>query len=442
MRDILLVVVVFGSIPFILRSPYIGVLMYVWMSVMNPHRLTWSYSYNFTFAAVVALATLVSTIFSKEWRRPPVGALGIALILFVAWTGVTTAFSLFPANSYERWESMMKTQIMVCLIPIFFHSKERIRQLLWVIVLSIAYYGVKGGAWILLTGGGERVWGPPGSYIEENNALAVAIVMTIPLMRYLQLTTPHKFVRWGLTVMMLLSGVAVLGTYSRGALFAVTAMILFLWWKGREKLPLLFAAIVFMPLALWFMPERWYDRMDTIATYEQDGSARMRLNAWGTMFNIAMDRPIVGGGYEVAAKEVFDKYSPDPSFPPQVAHSIYFQALGEHGFVGLGLFLWLYWMFWRQAGALIRTTGSRHDLAWARDFGSMIQVTLIAFLVGGAFLSLINFDVPYYLVGILLAIKALVDQELRGAVTDPETRGLSGSLTRFNADKSPKPHRS
>ena len=47
----------------------------------------------------------------------------------------------------------------------------------------------------------------------------------------------------------------------------------------------------------------------------------------------------------------------------------------------------------------------------------MTQVSIIPFLVGGAFLSLILFDVPYYLVMILLVIHRLVNEELSTAGT-------------------------
>jgi putative inorganic carbon (HCO3(-)) transporter len=279
------------------------------------------------------------------------------------------------------------------------------------------------------------VWGPPGSYIEDNNSLAIAVVMMIPLMRYLQLTSPHKWVRWGLVIMMLACGVGVLGTYSRGALLAVSAMVLFLGWKSRQRLPLFMIARVAIPLALAFMPERWYARMDTIAEYQQDSSAQMRLNTWATMLNIAKDRPIVGGGFEVAQRDVYLRYSPDASFPPQVAHSIYFQALGEHGFVGLALFLLLYFTFWRQAGALVRDSTRVSDGAWGRDFGLMIQVTLIGFAVGGAFLSLVNFDVPYYLMGAMIVARSIIN---RGAPAMATTTA-SASLGQVHATQSPKP---
>ena len=77
------------------------------------------------------------------------------------------------------------------------------------------------------------------------------------MMRYLQLTTPHRIVRWGLLGMMILCGIAVVGSYSRGALLAVTAMLAFLWLKGRHKLVFIAVALVSIPFVLSFMsPDR------------------------------------------------------------------------------------------------------------------------------------------------------------------------------------------
>lgn len=415
MRDIALTVFVFGAIPFILYRPHLGALMYVWLSVMNPHRLTWSFAHDFGFAAIVAVATLVGAFLTRNRNSFPVNGLSVALFLFVGWTSVTTLFALFPVESFELWTGMMKTQLMVLMIPILFQTREQLRLLIWVIVLSVAYYGTKGGIFVLLTGGEFRVWGPEGSFIEDNNALAVAIIMMIPLMRYLQITTSSKYVRWGLLGMMLACGIAVFGSYSRGALLAVFAMIAFLWLKGRHKVWFFAVAILAIPFALSFMPDKWYQRMDTIATYQQDSSANMRLNAWGTMFNIAKDRPIVGAGYEVATKQIYDRYAPDSSFPPQVAHSIYFEVMGAHGFVGLAFFLLLYAYHWWYAGLLGRKAKGRPDLEWARQYGLMIQVSMIGFAVGGAFLSLVNFDVPYYLIGVTLLTHQLVDRQLQAS---------------------------
>ena len=428
MRDIALFGFVFGLIPFILFRPHIGVLAYVWLSVMNPHRLTWSYAYDFGFAVIIGAATLVGAVLTTRRNAVPVNSLSIALGLFLVWTSITTIFAIYPAESYEKWVVMIKTMFIVLMMPILFQNQEHFRQLIWVIVLSLAYYGTKGGVFVLTTGGEFRVWGPAGSYIQDNNALAAALVMIVPMMRYMQLTTPHRIVRWGLLGMMILCGIAVVGSYSRGALLAVTAMLAFLWLKGRHKLAFIAVAIISIPFVLSFMPERWYSRMETIGTYEVDSSASMRLNSWGTMLNIAKDRPIIGGGYEVARREIYNRYSPDSRFPPQVAHSIYFEALGSHGFVGLALYLALLFCHWRTAGNIVRKAGTRPDLAWARQYGLMMQVSIVGFAVGGAFLSIMLFDVPYYLIGATLVASRFVDEQLNVAGQASGIQNASASM--------------
>ena len=230
--------------------------------------------------------------------------------------------------------------------------------------------------------------------------------------------------------MMLCCGIAVLGTYSRGALLAVCAMAAFFWWKGRHKLPILLIVLLATPLALSTMPDKWFERMETIKTYDQDSSASMRINAWKTMWNVAADRPVFGGGFELATRDIYARYSPDASFPPQVAHSIYFQALGEHGFVGLGLYLLLFVTLWKKTRIIIRATAAKPELVWVRELLLMIQVAFVGFAVGGAFLSLVNYDVPYYLIAIAVAGIAIAERHLNERPVPAATRDADQPLLR------------
>ena len=70
MRDIVLTGLILGALPFILKRPQLGVMMYVWISVMNPHRYTWSFAYDFNFAMIVAIVTLLSV---AEFYSSPLG---------------------------------------------------------------------------------------------------------------------------------------------------------------------------------------------------------------------------------------------------------------------------------------------------------------------------------------------------------------------------------
>ena len=411
MRDLVLALFLFGSIPFILWRPAVGVFLWVWVSVMNPHRLTWDYAYDYQFAQVIAVATLVGLLFSREPKRPPVTPVTVVLFMMVLWMNVTTFFAIDTAGSLPMWERVMKIQFMVFVALYLLHSKQHVQVLIWVVAGSVAFFGIKGGLFTLREGGEYRVWGPAGSFIEENNALALALVMTIPLLQYLQLQATNRWVRWGLVGSMVLCGFSALGSHSRGALLAITAMLTVFWLKGHNKLVTGLVLVLLVPVAIGFMPENWEDRMRSIQNYEQDGSAMGRINAWGMAWNLASDR-LLGGGFEIYNLGVFGRYAPDPTHF-QGAHSIYFQMLGEHGFIGLGLFLLLWFLVWRDASWIARQARSRNELRWASDLARMIQVSLVGYAVGGAFLNLAYYDVPYYLLIALVLTRRLVEKEIR-----------------------------
>jgi putative inorganic carbon (HCO3(-)) transporter len=409
-RDILITLIVFGSLPWVLRAPVNGALMWVWISVMNPHTQGWGFATGFPFAQVIALTTMFSMLITREPRALPWTPVTATLLAFTVWMCVTLPFSMFIDLSMAPWWRVMKIMLMTFVCIMLVKSARDIHRLAWVLAVSIGFYGVKGGIFTLRNGGGARVWGPDGTFIGDNNAIALALIMLIPLMLFLRQHSARRWVRHGLAAAMLLSALAALGAYSRGALLAIGAMAAVLWLKSRNKSAMGAMLVVAAPLLLAFMPPEWSLRMESINNYQGDASAQGRINAWGMAWNLARDR-FFGGGFEIYEPAVFAIYAPNP-VDLHAAHSIYFQVLGEHGFVGLGLYLLLGVLAWRDAAFIIRRAGAFDDLRWAASLAAMIQTSLVGFAVGGAFLSLAYFDVPYYLVALLVATRALVEQRL------------------------------
>lgn len=437
MRDILVSIIVFGLLPLVFKRPYIGVLMWVWISVMNPHTQGWGFATTFPFAALIGGVTLVSLVFTKHSKNLPFTSVTWFLIAFVMWMNVTTMFALYPEESFEQWVKVIKIMMMTFVTMMLIKTRWHIHLLIGVIVLSLGYYGVKGGVFTVATGGEDKVWGPEGTFIGGNNEIALALIMTIPLMHYLQMTSSKMWVRHSLTIAMILCALAALGSYSRGALLAIAAMGGFLWLKSHHKFRIaLFVLVMALP-ALAFMPEQWGERMDTINTYEEDLSVKGRFNAWWMAYNLAKERPLLGGGFEVSMPELFLLYAPDPE-DLHAAHSVYFQALGEHGFVGLGLYLLLALSTWRTGSWIIRNTGKQEEYRWAYNLATMIQVSLIGFAVGAAFLSLLYFDVPYYLMAAMVATRVLVEKELKGkaAAAAVQNTDVSGQFGRMSPSQS------
>ncbi|MDB5936848.1 MAG: putative O-glycosylation ligase, exosortase system-associated [Massilia sp.] len=411
MRDILVTILVFASLPLIFKKPYWGAIMWIWISVMNPHAQGWGFARTFPFAYIIAVVTLVSMVIYKGDKKLPMVPLTMVFIFFMFWMSLTSVFAIHPDLVFTQWNKVMKIFGMTLVVIMLLKERKHIEMAIWSVVISLGYYGVKGGIFTIRSGGGDRVWGPAGTFIEGNNEVALAFIMVIPLMFYLMKITTNKWGRYALMGSMGLCAFAALGSYSRGALLAIGAMGVFLWLKSKEKLTVGLVLALLVPVLLLAMPAQWHARMDTIQEYQADESAMGRVNAWHMATNLALARPL-GGGFEIYDAGVFRLYAPVPE-DIHAAHSVYFQVLGEHGFIGLFLYLALGFMTWRSGAWIIKNTRLDPEMRWANDMATMLQVSLLGFAVGGAFLSLAYFDVPYYVMAAMIATRLVVEQHLK-----------------------------
>ncbi len=410
MRDILVTLVVFGSLPYIFKRPWFGAIMWIWISVMNLHSQGWGFARTMPFAAIIAGVAVVSLVLDKEKYRLPKSPVTVVFILFMAWMSVTSIFAIHPDQVSEQWIKVYKIFGMNLVVMMLIVNRKHIEWLIWTIVVSIGYYGVKGGLFTIRSGGNDRVWGPAGTFIDGNNEIALALVVIIPLMFYLQTLLTKRWQRYAMLGSVFLCALASLGSYSRGAALAIGAMAGFLWLKSNNKVTMGVIMAFAVPVLLVLMPGKWFERIDTINDYQSDASSMGRINAWKMAWNLACDRPL-GGGFEIYDYGVFLQYAPVPQ-DVHAAHSLYFQVLGEHGFVGLFLYVLLGFLTFRTGSWIVKHAAPHEDMKWAANLAKMIQVSLLGFAVGGAFLSLVYFDVPYYLMAAMVALRGLIERQL------------------------------
>ncbi|ALT77278.1 putative O-glycosylation ligase, exosortase A system-associated [Paucibacter sp. KCTC 42545] len=408
MRDLVLASVLLWLMFKGFRHPWIGIIGWTWISIMNPHSFSWRLS-ELPVAAAMAGSTLLGILLTKDKISYFVSRESGVLMLFMLWMCITLPFSVYFDRSFVLWSRVMKIDFMILVAMLVLYNKKHIMALTWTLVASIGFYGVKGGIFTFATGGSYRVWGPEGSYIEGNNEIALALIMVIPLIRFLQMQLPAsaKWASRGFSAAMVLCAASALGSQSRGALLAIAAMTLVMWWRGKHKLEMGLVLLVLGVALIIFMPDSWTERMSTIKTYDQDTSAGGRINAWWMAFNLASHN-FFGGGFMVSSASLFALYAPDPN-DVHAAHSIYFMVLGEHGFVGLFLFLLLWFFVWRSAGRLYRNQSSSAEDKWMSDLGAMCQVSLVGYFVGGAFLSLSYYDLPYNILILVVLACRLMD---------------------------------
>ncbi|HWP45679.1 MAG TPA: putative O-glycosylation ligase, exosortase A system-associated [Candidatus Limnocylindrales bacterium] len=423
MRDYLVLAIIFGSLPICIIRPYIGILVWSWISYMNPHRLTWGPAFFFPVAKYVGLATLLGFIFTSEQKKLPL--VRETILIFLLWTvfTVSSILAFYPDKAWDHWNQTSKILLMTIITTCLITDRARLRNLLLTIAFSIGFYGLKGGIFGLLTGGEFRVWGPPYTFIEDNNALALALLVVAPITFYLAREEKNWKLKLALRITFFLSILSIILSYSRGALLgliAITAMFLI---KIR-KISLVIGILIGACLLFAFIPEQWFERMSTIKTYEQDASAMGRINAWYFAWNIARERPFFGGGFGVFDPRLFIIYAPEP-YNFHDAHSIYFEMLGEQGFTGLVLFLTLLTSSFLSTRKLKKTVKHIPSLEWIGNYSDMLELSLYAYIVSGAFLGLAYFDLSYHIISLVIILKALAKKELK-LLADKEKRIQAG----------------
>lgn len=387
-------------LPMSLRLPAAGVLCWVWFSIMNPHRQLYGFAYGQPLNGVIAVATLIGWLASREPKRWPSDATPWLMLALLAWMTIDMPFGVFPEYSFDLWDRTIRLFVMIFMVYFTINTKARIQGMIWVLLISLGFYGIKGGAFTIASGGHSIVYGPEGSVYGDNNQLALAVVTELPLVYYVARHTRTAWLRVPAYAAMVLQVIMVFGSYSRGGVLALGVMLSILWLRSDRKILYAIVAAAVVIGGLNLMPESFFDRLNTVSDYNSDESFQGRVTAWKVALHYATDHFPFGAGFNGAqTPTVFHAYFPDAR--PHAAHSIYFEMLGDHGWVGLALYIPLLLLPLRTAGIVRRQTRGNPELLWAYDLADMIRVSLISFYFGGAALSMTYSDV--YLVLIALA---------------------------------------
>jgi probable O-glycosylation ligase (exosortase A-associated) len=415
MRDLIILAVFGAGLLYALRDPFVGLLVYTWISVMSPHRYAWGMAYDMPLALAAAGVTVVSMALHSESIRFPRNREAILFLLFWGWVTLTTQFAMYPAAAWVKWGVVTKIFVMILVSMLLVTNRRQLFQFVTALIVCVGFLGVKGAVFGLKSGGTQKVWGPPQSFLEDNNASALAMVMIIPFCFFLREIAPKK---WQSHALLVIGGSLVVSavlTYSRGGLLGLLTVAFATVVYSRHKFRNGALAVLAVSAALVVLPSHWFARMNTVKTYEEDRSAQMRLNSWTMAYNLAKDN-LLGGGFECWELENYYKYSPQPELGHanaggevgSTAHSIYFEVLGTQGFGGLAIFLIALFstlLSMRKIEKLARGQPLGNErVALARAF----QASVMGYMVSGAFLSLAFFDLFWWIFAAALCFKSIV----------------------------------
>ncbi|MEM6414819.1 MAG: putative O-glycosylation ligase, exosortase A system-associated [Pseudomonadota bacterium] len=437
MRDVLILTVIVLSLLAAFRHPFAGILLWAWFSLMTPHLMAYGV-YGIPLNAIIAAGTIASCFAHGEFQRVRITPISVLLVIFALLLYFSQLFSLAPEVSGEYFDRFFKTLIFIILISLTATTKLRVNALVWMLVISIGYFGAKGALFTLVTLGEYRVQGVTKAILEDNNHMGIALVSILPMILYLRGQSSVALVKHGLAVLVGLCVLAIIGTHSRGAFVSLVAFAGFLWLQSKHKIAITAALALMIPPAIAFMPSKWMDRMNSIQTATQDESFMGRVLSWQNNWELAKQNPFTGAGLRVAYEPdvVAREISPERADSAIAAHSIYFEILGGAGFLALAIYLSIFAVAFLTSTSLAREPvkgrfaaldHKAHPL-WARRFGYFAQISLVAFGLGGASVSLEMWD-GYWIIIALVAASAAIP----GYKDKKETVGITPNHWRVNA---------
>jgi len=405
LRDLALLLIVFGSLPIILLRPFVGLLVYSWLAYMRPHDMVWGDLPPLSlFVALTMLTGLVLKIGEEKWfkLRPQT----VLLITLGLWLGLSSLLAVDPGVARPWAVRMWKLLLIAVLTTGLVQSHRRFRLMYLVIAGSLGLLGLKYGLYVVVRGGG-RISSGPGGFFPDSNGLALALCMAIPLIVGAALTESQPAIRKLFVVLAVFSAAAVVFTFSRGGLLALAVVLVILFARSGRPIAVGLVATLALTGILLTTTEKfqqsYMNRASSVSEYKQDESMRGRFREWDIAMQVFSDHPLVGVGPN-NLQLVRHFYIHDGS-SYLTTHNSFLQMLVACGLPALALFAAaLAVSIWR----LERLRKNSH-LPWARTYASMLQCSLIAYSVGGMLGDGAYFDLTYHLIAMTVSLELAVE---------------------------------
>ena len=419
MRDVILLLIIPFIIYAALNRPFIGAAMWLWVAMHFPNGWVYGVAGSIRYNLLIVICGFISYILWRDKSRLEVDKLTFLIIAFLIWTFFTSIFTIsIPEIVWGEWIEFLKITLLFIFAILVLKTMLHVNVFIWALVLSVGFYGCLEGLKYIASGGGHRIAGVGSHVLSDRNELALAFNMLLPLMVYLIGVSKNTWIKIGLTCAIVLNIVAIVGTYSRGGFVALVIVGGYFWLQSKQKILYSLLIIVALGIGSNYAPSSWTNRMDTIETAQKDSSFLGRVLAWKHSILMANDNIVTGGGFKAGQTSyVWWSYDAAGSFNNIVdtsdkdkvgfkaAHSIYFQVLGDHGYIGLMLFLGIILTAYRKAGRIAKLAKKTHQDKNIVKLCSLLKVSLVAYCAGGAGVSLAYFDMFYAILAMIYVIE-------------------------------------
>ncbi len=425
------------------KRPFIWVLAYLYIDIVAPQKIGWGLIQSLQLSLIAFVAAFAGWLLLDAKANSRFTLRQGLILALMGWCAMTTLGAEFQDSAWEKWDWVWKALVFASLLPLTLRTKLRIETAVLFIVLAVGTITINGGIKTVFGGGG---YGTLTLLVDENaglyegsiiSAVAIAVIpLALWLARYGTVFRPGWQVSVFVAGLIFACLLIPVGTSTRTGLVCIGVLGVLLLRSARYRFVYAGLAGLAMMVAVPFLPQSYLERMGTISGYEGDQSASTRLAVWRWTMDYAQDHPL-GGGFDAYRANSFtyqtrvvtgEAGSQQVEFAEvtesgRAYHSSYFEMLGEQGYVGLVIWLWLQVLGLWQMEKLRRRFARRDRLegvskpSWQWGLATSLQQAHLVFLVGAAFVGIAYQPFLYMLIGLQCGLWSYV---LR--VEGPESR--------------------
>ncbi len=405
-----------------LRRPFLWILAYLYVDILVPQKISWG------FLSVLPISLIAFVLAFAGWallddKRDSRFTLRQGLIvLLLLYCGTTTMFADFPEPAAEKWTWVWKALLFALFLPLTLRTRLRIEAAALFMVLTVAAILISGGIKTVAGGGGYgtlRTLVAENAGIYEGSTLSTVAIAIIPLIwwaaRHSTIFPRGKLVTLFALALTFAAALIPIGTQTRTGLLCLGLVAVLSLRSVKRRFLYIVVAGVLAMVAVPFLPASYTARMNTIENHKADQSASTRVAVWMWTLDYVKDHPF-GGGFDayrgnkirvetvkvegegnnssVDVTEAFDQ--------SRAYHSSYFEMLGEQGWPGLLLWLWIQvlglWQMERIRHRWKNRTAAGQT--WQAPLANALQQAQLVYLAGSVFVGIAFQPFVFMLIGL------------------------------------------
>jgi probable O-glycosylation ligase (exosortase A-associated) len=270
--------------------------------------------------------------------------------------------------------------------------------------------------------------------LAESSTVSTVGVMIVPLilvMRKNSLLLPKGRITNAASFGIIALGlVASVGTFARTGLVAAGVGFIAMWLRAKRKLLFTIMAMIMGGIMFSVTSDKWDARISTVADYQSENSALVRVLVWQWTWNFAQSNPL-GGGFLAYLGNRIDIPAQNGA-PPSVQwsrayHNMFFSVLGDHGYPGLILYLSLFGTALVSLQRARKLTDKLPEHQWCAELAQAVQVGLVTMMAGGFFVEIDWTPLVWYLITMSVCLSQYALRVTARVTVDSYGRPLTGS---------------